>query len=406
MATFKAIVFKNHMKSDKTSNIKIRVYHNEESQYISTNHYINPKFLKNGEAIEAFPGSDELNYDIGQLIQQYRKQSIMLGSAILNNMSCKVLRDYLVKVNDPRYETIDFFSFAEKEISRTKKQKTAAWYEVSVNSYKTYIGRNSVDVRELTSSKLNGFMEYLNEKNLEPGSINNYMRGLRSLFNKCKKVYNDDDHQIIRIQHNPFSKIKIPAYRRKRKNLTLESLIMIRDFECTLKSEKVARDVFMMQFYLMGINCSDLYHLAPPYKGRIKYKRVKTDTEENLNAFTLSIKIEPELTELFTKYSKAGFLSEIKAFADPNSLNSHLNKGLKKIRNKLNLPDISTNWSRHTWASLARNKAGISKADIDFCLGHVSRDHVMADIYIEIDYSICDNANRAVLNLLKENFKE
>lgn len=41
-------------------------------------------------------------------------------------------------------------------------------------------------------------------------------------------------------------------------------------------------------------------------------------------------------------------------------------------------------------ASLARNKAGIPKADIDFCLGHVNNDYKMADIYIDIDYSICD----------------
>lgn len=64
--------------------------------------------------------------------------------------------------------------------------------------------------------------------------------------------------------------------------------------------------------------------------------------------------------------------------------------------------------SRHTWASLARNKAGVPKADIDFCLGHVNNDYKMADIYIDIDYSICDKANRAVLDLLqkKEEKKE
>jgi hypothetical protein len=67
----------------------------------------------------------------------------------------------------------------------------------------------------------------------------------------------------------------------------------------------------------------------------------------------------------------------------------------------LEYPKITTNWARHTWASLARNKAGISKADIDFCLGHVNNDYKMADIYIEIDYSIYDEVNRKVLDLLK-----
>lgn len=81
-----------------------------------------------------------------------------------------------------------------------------------------------------------------------------------------------------------------------------------------------------------------------------------------------------------------------------------VNKGLKNICESLNLDfSITTNWARHSWASIARNKAGIAKADVDFCLGHVNNDFKMADIYIDIDYSICDKANRAVLDLLKKN---
>ena len=54
MATFKAIVFQTgrHIKQDGTSNIKIRIYHNRESQYIATSYYIQPgnmesKLIKN-----------------------------------------------------------------------------------------------------------------------------------------------------------------------------------------------------------------------------------------------------------------------------------------------------------------------------------------------------------------------
>ena len=78
-----------------------------------------------------------------------------------------------------------------------------------------------------------------------------------------------------------------------------------------------------------------------------------------------------------------------------------INKGLKEIGQELGISKLSSNWARHSWASIARNKAGISMSDIDFCLGHVSHEHKMADIYIDIDYSICDRANRKVLDLLK-----
>lgn len=402
MATFKAIVFNNHLKSDGTSNVKIRIYHNRNNQYISTPHYIAPKQLgKNGLVSESHPTADELNFEITDLIQQYRKHTIKLGSFVLKNMSCKDLTKYLIAVNDPSYEIIDFVSFSNKVIENVKKGNTAAWYTNSLNSLKSFYGKEVIYAREITGSKLNEFMLHLYEKGLEPGTVNNYLRGIRALFNRCKRHFNNDDHQIIRIQHEPFSRVKIPAYRRKKRNVTLDVLKRISDAKCSTKREELARDYFMMQFYLMGINASDLYFLNPPENGRIEYKRIKTDTETNFNAFVLSIKIEPELQLLFDKYSKSGFLSEIKAFSTNRSLLSVLNKGLKTMSENLKSPNVSTNWSRHTWASLARNKAGVSKDDIDFCLGHVNGKHAIADIYIDIDYSICDIANRKVLDLLK-----
>lgn len=403
MATFKAIVFNNHRKSDGTANIKIRIYHNRDNQYLPTPHYIEPKLLgKSGLVLESHPSADELNFDLTEMIQGYRKQTIKIGSFILKNMSCQELKMHLQEVNNPNYEIIDFVSFSKSIIEKTKKENTKSWYTNSLNSLKAFFGKEVIDAREITGSKLNGLIMYLFERGLEPGTVNNYLRGIRALFNRCKKHFNNDDLQIIRIQHEPFSQVKIPAYRRKRRNVTLNVLKKIRDANCSTKRVELARDYFMMQFYLMGINASDLYFLNPPENGRVEYKRIKTDTETNLNAFILSIKIEPELQLLFDKYSQSGFLSEIKAFSTNRSLLSVLNKGLKTLSENLKLPNVSTNWSRHTWASLARNKAGISKDDIDFCLGHVSSDHAMTDIYIEIDYSICDKANRKVLNLLKK----
>ena len=157
----------------------------------------------------------------------------------------------------------------------------------------------------------------------------------------------------------------------------------------------------MMMFYLMGININDLFILKPPRAGRIEYERSKTNTDDNIHNFLLSIKIEPELQILIDKYSPNGFLSTLRErYSNSFNFMRAVNKGLKLICGELDIHKTTTNWARHTWASLARNKAGISKADIDFCLGHVNNDYKMADIYIDIDYSIYDKANRKVLDLL------
>lgn len=409
MATFKAIVFSstNHVKNDGTSNIKIRVYHNEDSQYLPTQFYIPPEYLlKSGDVSQDWPEADMLNFEIGEIIQKYRRNALKLGSSKLAQMTCKDLKKYLQIVSEPDGESIDFVTFSKAVISETTKKKTAAWYDVAVNAICWFYGKEIIDVKEITSSKLNQFKKRLQEsgireKPLEPGSINNYLRALRSLFNKCKLHYNDDDLGLIRIPHDPFARLDIPEYTRKRKNIGIDEMKKIRDSSYETERENIGRDVFIMLFYLMGINATDLFNLQPPVDGRIQYERSKTNTTGNKHGFVLSIRIEPELQRLFEKYSQDGFLSVLKSrYADSYAMIKAVNQGLKKISEKHEISKVTTNWARHTWASLARNKAGVSKADIDFCLGHVSNDHKMADIYIDIDYSIFDKNNRLVLDLI------
>lgn len=410
MATFKPVVFKslksNHIKSDGTTNIKIKIYHNLDSQYISTTYYIFPKFLnKGGEVVQESHEADYLNYQLGEIIQKYRKATLQIEGQRMAQMSCKSLKKYLENFSDQKNGFIDFVKFSNEIIAKTAKTKTAMWYQVSLSSFCWFYGREVIDARDITSSKLNEFIKQLrekgkNDKPLEPGTINNYLRGIRALFNKCKLKYNDDDAGVIKIPHEPFKKVKLPQYRRKRKNIGISELQKIRDGKYQTDRENIGRDVFLMLFYLMGINTTDLYKLEPPKNGRIEYERSKTITDDNVNNFVLSIKIEPELQQLIDKYSPDGFLSTIKnRYSDSYNLIKAVNTGLKKICDDLGIQKISTNWARHSWASLARNKAGVSKADIDFCLGHVNNDYKMADIYIDIDYSIYDRINRKVLDL-------
>lgn len=408
MATFKPVVFKTgkNVKSDGTTNIKIRVYHNKESQYIPTEYYIEPQYMGDDGSILAFhPGADLFNFQLGEIIQKYRKAGLQLGAERSSKMSCSEYRDYITQATQHGFDFIDFVKFCEDHIKKTKKKKTAEWYQQSIDSFVWYYGKSKIDARDITRNKITDYIEKLKVSGqrgrpLENGSISNYVRGLRALYNECKKKHNQPDYDIIRIPNDPFS-VDIPSYKRKRKNVTVENIMKIRDFVPEFQRAEMARDVFMMQFYMMGINIGDLFQIDPPCGDRLNYDRSKTDTDDN-EMFMLSIKIEPELQALIDKYSSSGFLSDIKSrYSSTGSFRSSINKGLKEIGQELGITKLSTNWARHSWASIARNKAGISKSDIDFCLGHVSHEHKMADIYIDIDYSICDKANRKVLDLLK-----
>lgn len=405
MATFKPIVFsaKEHLKNDGTKNIKIRIYHNKQSQYLPTPYYIEPGFLgPDGNISSFYPDSDMLNYELGEIMQLHKKNFLQLGVSRTSKMSCSELKEILQSMSEQKSDYIDFVDFANTLIDNTTKEKTASWYRCSLESFKKFWKANRINACDITANRMREYKDYLEKNGMQPGGINNYMRGIRSLFNKCKNHHNREDYDIILIPNKPFKNVDIPEYRRQRKNIPIEMVKQIRDGIFETERENFAKDMFMMMFYLMGINVNDLFNLRTPVGGRIEYERSKTNTKDNIYKFPLSIRIEPELKILIDKYSTNGFLSDIKMkYSCSYNFMKAINIGLKRICEELNIPKITTNWARHSWASIARNKAKVPKADVDFCLGHVNNDYKMADIYIDIDYGISDDANRKALDLLK-----
>ena len=63
--------------------------------------------------------------------------------------------------------------------------------------------------------------------------------------------------------------------------------------------------------------------------------------------------------------------------------------------------DLEFYAARHTWATLARNDAGIDKETIHEALNHVDERMRVTDIYIDRDYSAQDAANKKVLEMVK-----
>ena len=329
MATFKAIVFQTgrHIKQDGTSNIKIRIYHNRESQYIATSYYIQPGNMDDsGRILPNVTNGEMIEYEINAYIQKIRREYLKLGQERTQFMSCKDL-----------------------------KEETAEWYRSSIDTLCWYTKRKKIDIKLITSFLLNKMIKDLYHSGpagipLEPGTISHYLRGLRALYNKAKLYYNNEDFDIIRIPGDPFKKAEIPEYRRKRKNIDINTLLKIRDFQSDKKRTNMARDVFMMMFYMMGVNINDLYSISCERRGRLDYTRSKTNTEKNHEQIPLSVKIEPELRILLDKYTEGYFLSYFHTnYCSLNNFMRAINNGLKDICMNLELDfKVTTNWARHS----------------------------------------------------------
>jgi hypothetical protein len=235
------------------------------------------------------------------------------------------------------------------------------------------------------------------------------MTNIRTLFNAARDRYNDEDKGEIRISHYPFSKYKIERdYPAKPRNLVIEQNRKIRDIKDEdLKTVRaiLGRDVYMLSFYLIGINLADLYEMPVTalQGGRLNYNRQKTKGERKDEAF-ISIRIEPEARLLVNKYKakKGEYLFRFKGqYSDPANFVRAVNKGLEVVSRICSFNHITSYYARHSWGSIARNDCDISKDDINLCLNHVDQEmKKTTDKYIAKDWSKIDKANRKVLDKL------
>ena len=221
------------------------------------------------------------------------------------------------------------------------------------------------------------------------------MRNIRAVINSAI------DEEIICQNNYPFRKFKIKNERTIKRSLTLQQLKMLRDYKCEPYQE-LYKDVFMLIFYLAGINMIDLLHLKEINNGRIEFKRAKTGR-------LYSIKVEPEALAIINKYRGQNFLLNImdrykhhKNFL--KRMNSSLRKigkfervgrGGKKIFTSVLFPCISSYWARHTVATLMA-ELDVPKETIAAALGHGGNS--VTDIYINFDNKKVDAAMRKVID--------
>ena len=241
---------------------------------------------------------------------------------------------------------------------------------------------------------LSGFDEFLSRTSRSANARAIHFRNIRAVFNDAL------DDEIISFY--PFRKFKIRTQPTRKRSLTVEQIRTLATYDCE-DYQTVYRDMFMLMFYLCGINSVDLFNARPDAlsNGRLEYVRAKTHK-------AYSVKVEPEAMEIIDRYRGKDYLLNVmdsrtnykdflhrmdKALKQIGPVERH-GLGGKKTRHPL-FPDLSQYWCRHTWATIAA-ELDIPKETIAAGLGHGG--NTVTDIYIRFDLRKVDEANRRVID--------
>ena len=273
----------------------------------------------------------------------------------------------LVNGHDARNSSL--LSNKLSEYASFKKDGTKGIYNLTARKVEEYDRQASL--ANVDEKWLSGFRTYYMKKGMSANGISIHLRNIRTVFNYARRKRETDNY--------PFLWFKIVEDETYPNNLTVEELRKLRDYPVEPWQE-VYRDIFMLSFYLAGINVGDLLLCKDLKNGRLVYKRKKTGKLVNLV-------VCPQAMEIINKYrGKDYLLNVMDGRADYHSFMRRWNIALKKIgtqevvpdkvgkKRKIIyhplFPDITTYTARYTFASIAANDLDISEVLIGRCLGH------------------------------------
>jgi integrase len=178
-------------------------------------------------------------------------------------------------------------------------------------------------------------------------------------------------------------------------------MAQIAKMEITEPLLRWSRDMYMLSFYLIGMNWRDLAFVKEVRDGRIYYTRSKGKK-------SYSIKVFPEAQAIIDRYpGKKYLLDMMDNYSHYKGGTKRINAKLKIIATKCEIPrKISIYYARHSWSTIASDESlGISEDIISRCLGHAVLKPIneITQIYIRKELKPCDDANEKVIKAILKN---
>lgn len=393
MPTYKAEVYAHQKKKDGTYNIKIRVIHNKQKKYIAT-----PYFVTQADLTRALKIKNQRYIDYcNELIHLYRTRSDSLGIRI-NEMNVEEVVQFVTSPPKAEFK-LDFIEFVKSRIEleiREGRTGTAKNGEMALRVFEKWLGKDKIDINDISRKMAADYLADLQQR-VKASSARTYIVILSKFYNLAEDFYNENETLVRR---NPFRALKMPRPQETRKKaLTIEQIRAIRDYQPAVKTEEDARDIFMLSFYLIGMNAADMFTCAQLEDGTLTYYREKTKRRRRDNA-EIQINIQPEAQELVDKYrGRERVFNFVEHYESVAQLNARVNYGLSRIAKALGFGPFTFYAARHSWATIAATVAGIDIYNVHLALLHASPMPI-TEVYIKRDFTKINEANRTVLDLI------
>lgn len=355
MATLNAVIVPAKVLKGGRHKIRISVAHNAETRYIVTNIIIDSdKEFKNG-AIVRRADAAILNTKLRGIIQRY--QDVVDELPYVSMLSCSELICQLKNAGNDRCRTIDSV-FNEMMESSNIKPTTRHQYQIIWNVVSKLIEQNLL-VEAINHVTILNLVNKIKKRGVSDSTLYNYLIFVKSIINYAKKL------GYAQYKVDPFVGIQMPHTERRDAWLTTDEIKKIRDLDIKRDIQRTYRDIFMLSYYLGGINLVDLAKINfNEQTGTIKYVRTKTENRPKINKY-VEFEIPEEAKEIINRLKDRDGL----VIKNYRYVTNYMRQVLRSIAEKTNIKKIIYYSARKSFAQHAC-ELGVSNGVIDYILGH------------------------------------
>lgn len=293
MATLKLRIVPAKALIDGRHKVRISISHNSDTRYIPTDCIIDDESQFADGQVIGRPDANRMNVKLRTLLNMYQER--MDSISYIENYSCAELRELLIrKKNYDNAKFSDAVSAYLEELREDARMKSEKLYRLACASFVRECG--DLFLTMISQRDVRTFRRGLEKRRLSPTTVRIYMTLVKVVLHFAEK------RKMCRFEDDPFEDVPTPSANVRELDLTTEELKAIRDLEPTHYNIGVARDIFMLSYYLGGMNLVDMLEVDFR-KSYIEYYRQKTKNKkkgESKTAFT----VQPEAREIIRRYMK------------------------------------------------------------------------------------------------------
>ena len=394
MTMFSIVIVPTKRLANGKHRIRIAVAHQAQTRYIATPFILDSiSQLKKGRVVR-HENAAQINLCLQRTINEY----ILILSSIkhANQLTCTQLIHSIQEEERKKYLTFDviakeFLSTLQSE-SRIKSYKL---YKTAISHFNRFLKKeHDIPLEQIRPSHIHQYQNFLEKRELSSTTVRIYLTLIKVILNYAIKM------DYIHYKVHPFAACILPSSRIRNLDLTVDELKSLRDVSLKEQNLLIVRDLFMLTYYLGGINLKDLldYHFEENnlILSYIRHKTYRTKHGENEIVFS----IQPEAQQIISKYrTDKGFL-KFGPYESYNKVYSLIYRYLTRIAREAGITSsISYYSARKSFAQHGYN-IGIQIETIEYCIGHSMKSNRPIGNYIRVMRSHADIAMRRIFDEL------